>query len=291
MRIGFVGLGKMGSGMARSLLKGGQDLIVWNRSPGPAEDLVREGARRARNVAEVFQTDLVVTMLSTDAAIREAILGTHALAHARAGIIHVVSATISVGFAGKLEEMHRAHGLSYVSAPVLGRPDVAEAGDLHVIAAGEHAALARAMPVLELFGKKVWQVGEKPAMANAAKLAVNFSLACAIEAMAESCALAVRHGIAPETLMEIFDGTLFASPAYKVYGPIVARQKFEPAGFLLEHGLKDIRQTIEAGESVGAPLPFAGILQDNFVDALAHGDVGKDWSAIAAVAFRRAGLK
>jgi hypothetical protein len=290
MAIGFIGLGKMGSGMARSLLKGGQDLVVWNRSSEPAEELVREGARRAPDVAEVFQTDIVVTMLSTDAAIRETILDRDVLARARRGIVHVVSATISVAFADELEQAHHAHGLSYVSAPVLGRPDVAEAGELNVIAAGESHALARVTPVLELFGKKVWTVGEKPAMANVAKLAANFALACAIEAMAESCALALRHQISPETLMEIFTGTLFAAPAYKIYGPVVARQSFEPAGFLLRHGLKDVRQAIEAGEAVGAPLPFASIVRDNFIDAIAHGDADKDWSAIAAVARRRAGL-
>jgi hypothetical protein len=108
--------------------------------------------------------------------------------------------------------------------------------------------------------------------------------------MAEACALARRHELAPETLMEIFTGTLFSAPAYQVYGPVVAKQSFEPAGFLLRHGLKDIRQAIEAGESAGAPLPFAGILRDNFIDAIAHGDADRDWSALSAVAMRRAGL-
>jgi 3-hydroxyisobutyrate dehydrogenase-like beta-hydroxyacid dehydrogenase len=290
MAIGLVGLGKMGSGMARSLLKGGQDLIVWNRSPEPAEELVREGARRARDVVDVFQADMVLTMLSTDAAIRETVLDRDILAKARRGIVHVVSATISAAFADELERAHLAHGLSYVSAPVLGRPDVAEAGELNVLAAGERDALARVMPVLELLGQRVWVVGDKPAMANVAKLAANFSLACAIEAMAESCALARRHEISAETLMEIFTGTLFAAPAYKVYGPVIAKQTFEPAGFLLRHGLKDVRQAIEAGEAVGAPLPFAGVLRDNFIDAIAHGDAEKDWSALSAVACRRAGL-
>lgn len=290
MQIGFVGLGKMGSGMARSLIKAGQSPIVWNRSPDPVDALVREGARRAGSVADVFQSEIVVTMLATDQSIRETILDGRVLSHARPGLVHIVSSTISVGFADELEGLHRAHDLGFVSAPVLGRPDVAQAGELNVLAAGEGDAIIRAMPVLEMFGKKVWPVGARPATANVAKLAANFALASAIETMAESCALARRHDLKPETLMEIFVGTLFAAPAYKIYGPIVAGRRFEPAGFLLEHGLKDVRQAIEAGERAGVPLPFASIVRDNFIDAIAHGDSHKDWSAIADVAYRRAGL-
>jgi 3-hydroxyisobutyrate dehydrogenase-like beta-hydroxyacid dehydrogenase len=290
MEIGFVGVGKMGSGMARSLMRSGASLVVWNRSPGPAAELAREGARQAADVIEVFQADAVVTMLSTDAAIRESILAPGVLAGARPGILHIMSSTISVAFAEELERTHRAHGLAFVSAPVMGRPDVAAAGELNVLVGGEEPAVLRAMPIIEKFATKVWPMGERAGMANVAKLAANFALACAIEAMAEACALARRHEIPSSRLMELFTGTLFAAPAYKVYGALVAEQKFEPAGFLLKHGLKDIRQALEAGEAAGAPLPFASVLRDNFVDATAHGDSEKDWSAVSAVAMRRAGL-
>ncbi len=290
MQIGVVGLGKMGAGMALSLIRSGEALIVWNRSPEPAEELARSGARRARDVGEVFQAETVVTMLATDASIRETILDTEVLRHARRGLLHIVCSTISVAFAEELEREHHARGLAYVSAPVLGRPDVAEAGQLNAIVAGNSEAVARAIPILEKLAKKVWPVGGKAAMANVAKLAANFALASAIEAMAESCALARRHDLPAETLMDIFTGTLFAAPAYKVYGPIVAKQIFEPAGFLLRHGLKDVRQALEAGENAGAPMPFASILRDNFIDAIAHGDEDRDWSALSAVAMRRAGL-
>ena len=290
MRIGVAGLGKMGSGMARSLIRAGQDLVVWNRSPEPAEELVREGAARARDISEVFEADAVVTMLATDAAIREAILAQGVLERARPGMLHIVSATISVPFAEELARIHQEHGLAYVSAPVMGRPDVAAAGELNVLVAGERGAVERASPILGMFAKKVWPLGEKAPMANIAKLAANFALACAIECMGEACALARRNGLEPEALMELFTGTLFAAPAYRVYGPVIAQQRFEPAGFLLTHGLKDIRQAIEAGELSGVPLAFASVLRDNFIDAMAHGDAEKDWSAIAAVVSRRAGL-
>jgi len=290
MKLGFVGLGKMGTGMARSLLRAGAEVLVWNRSPGPAEQLTGDGARWTKDIVELFQAEAVVTMLATDESIRETILDNHVLRQARPGLLHILCSTISVPFAEALEQIHRSHGIALVSAPVLGRPDIADAGDLNVIVAGEPAAVARATPVLEMFAKKLWPVGEKPASANVAKLAVNFTLACAIEAMAEAGALALRHGIPAPALMDIFTGTLFSSPAYKAYGPVVAAQTFEPAGFLLRHGLKDIRQVIEAGESGGAPMPFAGILRDNFIDAISHGDADKDWSALSRVAMRRAGL-
>ena len=290
MHLGVVGLGKMGLGIARSLLRSGQSVIVWNRSPAPAEILVREGALRAADIAEVFQAEAVVTMLSTDASIRETILESDVLRQARPDVLHMVCSTISVGFAEELERLHHKHHLACVSSPVLGRPDVAEAGELNVLAAGDPAAVDRAIPVLELFAKKVWRMGDKAAMANVAKLAANFVLACAIESMAEACALARRNGLDANALIELFAGTLFAAPAYKGYGPVVARQTFEPAGFLLRHGLKDIRQAMELGESSGAPLPFASVLRDNFIDAIAHGDADKDWSAVSAVAMRRAGL-
>jgi 3-hydroxyisobutyrate dehydrogenase-like beta-hydroxyacid dehydrogenase len=241
-------------------------------------------------VCEVFQSDVVVTMLSTDAAIREAILAPGILPGAKPGILHIVSSTISVAFAEELERTHHAHGLAFVSAPVLGRPDVAVAGQLNVLLAGEEKAVARATPIIEKFAARIWSMGARAEMANVAKLAANFALACAIEAMAEACALARRHEIPSNQLMELFTGTLFAAPAYRVYGALVAEQKFETAGFLLRHGLKDIRQVLEAGEAVGAPLPFASVLRDNFVDAIAHGDSEKDWSALSAVAMRRAGL-
>ena len=290
MQVGFVGLGKMGSGMARSLLRAGAELVVWNRSPGPAEELEREGARRAKDVVEVFQAEVVVTMLATDASIRETIFGNHVLRQARPGTLHIVCSTISADFADTLERAHRAHRVAYVAAPVLGRPDVAEAGDLNVLVAGEQDAVARATPVLAMFAKKIWPMGKRSVAANVAKLAANFTLACAIEAMAEANALGRRYNIPAEKLIGLLTDTFFSAPAYKVYGPVVAKQNFEPAGFLLSHGLKDIRQAIEAGEAAGAPLPFAGILRDNFIDAIAHGDAEKDWSAISAVALRRAGM-
>ena len=290
MDVGFIGLGHMGSGMAGRLLKAGHKVRVWNRSPGPAQALAREGAEVAASPGEAFQADAVVTMLATDQAIREVILDAGLLTKAPKGAVHIVSATISVAFCQELERVHDAAGVGLVAAPVLGRPDVAAAGELNVLAAGRPDAVARARPLLDALGKAVWPIGDQPHLASLAKLACNFTLASAIEAMAEACALARRYDLDPRILVDLLTSTLFAAPAYKTYGPMIVAQHFEPANFKLPLGLKDIRLALEAGEAKGAPMPFASVLRDNFVDAIGHGDGEKDWSALAAVAARRAGL-
>jgi len=290
MDVGFIGLGHMGSGMARNLIKAGHSVRVWNRSPGPAEELARDGAQAAASPAQAFEADAVVTMLSADDVVREVILDQGLLDHARPGLVHIVSSTISVAFAQALEPAHERAGVGYVAAPVLGRPDVAAAGELNILVAGRPDAVRRAQPLLDALGRRVWPIGDQPHLANLAKLACNFTLAAAIEAMAEAFALARRYDLDPQILMEVLTGSLFAAPAYKTYGPMIVQQRFEPANFKLPLGLKDVRLALEAGEAVGAPLPFASVLRDNFIDAIGHGDQDKDWSAIAAVAARRAGL-
>lgn len=291
MDVGFIGLGNMGSGMARNLLKAGHRVRVWNRSRQSVDALARDGAEAAATPGQIFDADAVITMLSADDVVREVILDPGLLAGARRGLVHVVSSTISVAFAQELELVHEKAGVGYVAAPVMGRPDVAAAGELNILAAGRPDAVARVQPLLDAVGKRTWLIGDQPHLASLAKLACNFTLASAIEAMAEAFALVRRYDLDPQILMEVLTGTLFAAPAYKTYGPMIVEQRFEPANFKLPLGLKDIRLAQAAGEAVGAPLPFASVLRDNFIDAIGHGDHDKDWSAIAAVAARRAGLE
>jgi 3-hydroxyisobutyrate dehydrogenase-like beta-hydroxyacid dehydrogenase len=290
MDVGFIGLGNMGSGMARNLIKAGHRVRVWNRTRGPAEALARDGAEAAATPGEVFDVDAVITMLSADPIVREVILDPGLLDSARPGLVHIVSSTISVAFSQELEQVHEKAGIGYVAAPVMGRPDVAAAGELNILVAGRPDAVGRVQPLLDSLGKRTWLIGDQPHLASLAKLACNFSLASAIETMAEGFALVRRYDLDPKILMEVLTGTLFAAPAYKTYGPMIVEQRFEPANFKLPLGLKDVRLALEAGEAVGAPMPFASVLRDNFIDAIGHGDQDKDWSAIAAVAARRAGL-
>jgi 3-hydroxyisobutyrate dehydrogenase-like beta-hydroxyacid dehydrogenase len=290
MDVGFIGLGHMGTGMARSLMRAGHQLWVWNRSSAAVEELGAEGARAAADPAEAFQAEAVFTMLADDYAVRQTILDSGALERARPGVVHIVSSSISVGFSEELEEAHTKAGVAYVAAPVLGRPDVAEAGELNVLVAGPPKAIERVRPLLDAIGKQSWPISAEPHLAHLAKLACNFSLAAAIETLSEAFALVRSYGLDAKILKDVLTGTLFAAPAYRTYGELLVEQKFEPALFKLPLGFKDVRLAMEAGEAAHAPLPFASIMRDNFLDAIAHGDGEKDWSAVSMVAARRAGL-
>ncbi|WP_297296948.1 NAD(P)-dependent oxidoreductase [uncultured Methylovirgula sp.] len=289
MDVGFIGLGGMGAAMASRLIAAGHRVRVWNRSQAAVETLRGEGAEAVGDPAETFQADVVLTMLASDEVIEEVIIAPGLLAHARPGLVHLVTATISVDFAKRLETLHAAAGVAYIGAPVLGRPDVAAKGELNVLAAGKAADIARVKSVLDTIGKATWVVGEAPHLANVAKLAANFVLVSAIEAMSEAFAFGERQNVPPRTIAEILTGTLFAAPAYKTYSAAILERKFE-AGFKLALGLKDVRLMLAAGEKAGAPLPFASVVRDNFVDAIAHGEGDKDWAAVSRVAFRRAAL-
>jgi 3-hydroxyisobutyrate dehydrogenase-like beta-hydroxyacid dehydrogenase len=288
MEVGIIGTGAMGSGIAANILKAGHNVRVWDRTPGKTSDLIKQGAKRVERPHDAFGGDAVVTMLSDDNAIRTVLVESGVLAQAKT-TVHIVSATISVAFAKELEAVHKHHGVAYVAAPVLGRPDLAAAGKLNVLAAGEQAAVQKVRPVLDAFGK-TWTIGDEPHQANAMKLACNFMLAAAVEAMSEGAAFVQRHDIAPQKFIELITGTLFAAPVYKTYGPIVASHTFEPAGFPLGYALKDVRLALAAAENAGTPMPFAAILRDSLIDAVAHGAANKDLGALAEVACRRAGL-
>ncbi|MFI6848452.1 NAD(P)-dependent oxidoreductase [Kitasatospora sp. NBC_00085] len=289
MTVGFVGLGAMGQGMAASLLRAGHVVRVWNRSPGPVAALVAQGAEAADGPADAFAAQAVVSMLANDEAVERLLLDPALLAGAAASV-HVNTATVSVALAERAAALHAEHGLGYVAAPVLGRPPVAAAGELNILAAGSTAALAAAEPLLAAMGRRTWYFGERPPQANTAKISANFLLACAIESMAEACSLAEANGVRPADLIEMLSGTLFPGPVYSGYGAMVAERRYEPAGFRLPLGLKDVNLALTAGADAHVPLPFGSILRDAFLDALAHGDGEKDWAAVAAVARRRAGL-
>jgi 3-hydroxyisobutyrate dehydrogenase-like beta-hydroxyacid dehydrogenase len=291
MRVGVIGLGGMGLGMARSLLEAGHEVTVWNRTRNRAEPLVAAGGRVANDPVELFKGDAVLTMLANDEATRSVILDGGVLDHASAGLVHVMAATISPTLSEELAKAHAEKGVDYVAAPVLGRPDVAAKGQLNVLAAGPSSALDKATPVLDAIGAKTWRFGEEAHLANVAKLAMNFMIAAAMETMAEAFALGEKHGLKAADLHALASSTLFAAPVYKNYGQFIVDKAFEPAAFKLPLGLKDMRLALAAGEAVGAPMPLASLLRDNFVDALAHGGAEKDWSGLAEVAFRRAGLQ
>jgi 3-hydroxyisobutyrate dehydrogenase-like beta-hydroxyacid dehydrogenase len=285
----FIGLGGMGRAMAANLLKAGHRVRVWNRSRGPMDELAREGAEPVAEARLAFG-GVVLSMLADDEAVREIILAQRLLEAAPPGTVHVNMATISVRLAEQLAAEHQRHGVQYVSAPVFGRPDVAAAGQLNIVAAGDAAAIDRVQPLLDVIGQRTWRVGPEPRQANAVKVAGNFMIAAAIESMAEAAVMVERFGVTSSELLNVMTNTLFAAPVYKSYGALIAERRYEPAAFRLALGLKDMRLVLEAADSARTPMPFASVLHDHLLEAVAQGQGEWDWAALAEVARRHAGL-
>ena len=292
MKVGVIGLGNMGAGMAANLLKAGHDVTVYNRSPEKAEALVAEGASAAGSVADACRGDAVMTMLAHDAAVEDAVLGENGVVAALpAGAVHVSSSTISVALAEKLAVAHANAGQRYVSAPVFGRPNVAAAGQLVVVAAGEPAAVQAVEPLLEAIGRKTFVLSNSPADANLMKLSGNFLIASVLESLGEALALVGKAGIDGRQYVDILTSTLFNAPIYATYGPLIAEGKFQPAGFAAPLGLKDISLVLAAAQDLRVPLPLASLLRDRLLSLLAQGGDELDWSAIGRLAARDAGIR
>jgi 3-hydroxyisobutyrate dehydrogenase-like beta-hydroxyacid dehydrogenase len=293
MKIAFLGLGNMGSHMARHLLRAGHDVTVWNRTPSKADGLRTEGAKVGKSAGEtVRDAEAVITMLADDHAVESAVLHSEGLLdHLSSGAVHISMSTISVALSKKLAEEHSKHGHQYIAAPVFGRPEAAEAGKLFVVAAGDKLAVERCKPLLEILGQRVFVIGDKPEMANVVKLSGNFLIASVIESLGEAIALTRKYGIDPHDYVEFLTNSLFAAPIYKTYGGIIAEEKYLPAGFKLRLGLKDVRLALAAAESVDTPLPFASVLRDHMLTAIGRGMEEMDWSSTAKLAAENAGLK
>ncbi|TCI10665.1 NAD(P)-dependent oxidoreductase [Dyella soli] len=290
MKVGFIGLGAMGSAMASNLIKAGHEVTVWNRSPAAAEPLGSLGARVVRTADRAAQGDVVFSMLANDEAVREVILSGGLLDEMDRGTVHVNHATISVALARELAAEHARRGLDYVAAPVFGRPDAAAAARLTIVAAGKPAVIERVRPLLEAMGSRVWSMGDAPERANVVKIAGNFMLGAAIESMAEASALTRSYGVSAADFLEVMTHSLFATPAFQGYAALIAEQRYTPAGFALPLGYKDIGLALAAADAARVPLPLAGLLRDSLLEALSAGDEDVDWSIMAQVASRRAHL-
>jgi len=290
MRVGFIGLGRMGSGMVASLLRAGHEVTVYNRTPSKAQGLVEQGARAAAGVADACRGDVIVTMLADDSAVEGVVFSEKGMiCSLEKGAIHVSMSTISVALAERLTAAHANAGQRFVAAPVFGRPEVAAAAKLFIVAAGAPDALDACLPLFEAMGQKTFPIGEQPKAANLVKLSGNFLIASVIEGLGEAMALVGKAGVDQRQYLDLLTSTLFTAPVYKTYGGLIAEQRFEPPGFAASLGHKDIRLTLAAAETLRVPMPFAGVLHDRFLTLLAHGGEALDWSAIGQLAAKDAG--
>jgi 3-hydroxyisobutyrate dehydrogenase-like beta-hydroxyacid dehydrogenase len=290
MKLGFIGLGRMGAAMAANLVRAGHDVSIFNRTPGRSAALIEQGAHEAADVAGVCGGDAVVTMLADDDAATSIALGKEGLlAHLRQGAIHLSMSTISVALSKRLAQAHAQAGQRYAAAPVFGRPDMAAAAKLFIVCAGDSATLAACEPLFHAIGQKAYPIGTEPSAANLVKLSGNFLMASAIEALGEAVALIGKAGIDPHTYVEFLTSTVFNLPSYKTYGGLIAQGKFEPAAFAAPLGFKDIRLALAAAENLGVSMPLASLLHDRFMRLLAQGGERLDWSAIGGLAAQDAG--
>ncbi|MGA3228743.1 MAG: NAD(P)-dependent oxidoreductase [Candidatus Binatus sp.] len=292
-KIGFVGLGAMGLPMATNLLAAGYHLMVYNRTASKAEPLIAKGAHRADRAGDVAHPGgIVVSMLADDASVKALVTGEDALAERIAPDgIHVSMSTVSPATTRELAAYHAMRGSVMVAAPVFGRPIQAQAKQLRVCVSGPADAKAKVRPIIDAMGQEVFDFGDNPGAANVVKLAGNFMIAAALEAMGEAVAMMRKSGVDPAAALEMLAKTIFAAPVYQGYGPIIAHGVFTPAGFRLPLGLKDIELVLQTAGAAHAPMPTASLLRDRFISAIARGRSDLDWSAIALGAADDAGLK
>jgi len=292
MRIGFVGLGQMGAAIATNIARADFDLTVWNRSADKAAPLVAAGATVAESPrALAAGSDLVFSILADDGALEAVLEGEDGLlAGLPAGVPHISMSTIAVGTAESVAERHAERGQPFLSAPVFGRPDVAAAGQLNIVVAGPAAEIDRAEPVFDAIGRRLFRVGDHAPAANLVKLCGNFMILSAVEAMAEAMALAEKGGVGGATLLEVMTNTLFDSRAYRNYGPVIAEQRYRPAGFPAVLGLKDMRLVGAAAEENRVPMPLLSLLRDHLLETIAREGEDIDWSGIGLTIGRKAGL-
>ena len=291
MQVGFLGTGRMGKAMAANLLKAGHRVRAWDKSPAALGELKAAGAEIAAGAAETVSGDALISMLPNDQALHEVFIAGDLLRHARSDMVSVNMGTVSLDCVDELVAAHKARNIPYVAATVFGRPDVAAAAKLSIMAAGDAAAIDRVQPLFDAMGQRTSRVGPEPRHANIAKIAGNLMVACAIEAIGEAAALLRKHRMSAPDVLDVIITSLFNVPVYQGYGRAIAQQQYVPPGFDLLLGMKDVGLALKAGEQANVPLPFASVLRDAFLDAMANGDADKDWAAIARVAARKAGLQ
>lgn len=293
MKVGFIGLGRMGQGMAGRILNAGNELVVFDVYAPATEPLAKAGAVVAGSIAELAaKREVVVSMLVHDAAIKSVVLDKDGLRDSLPqGAIHVLMGTHGVATVRELEEHHREAGQTLVAAPVLGRPDLAAEGQLGIVVSGPDEAVAQVQPLLEAMGRRQFLAGPKPESATAIKLANNAALGCAMVAMAEGFSLIKRYGVPPQVFQDVMTEGLFSAPAYKIYGQKMVDESFDEVGSPISVGLKDARLIAEAGALANVPLPSHNVYLDRLLGATAHGDGERDQAVLGREQARAAGLE
>jgi 3-hydroxyisobutyrate dehydrogenase-like beta-hydroxyacid dehydrogenase len=293
-RVGFVGLGRMGRAMAPHLAAAGHKVVAYVRDAEQIPSLEALGLRPTADFAALSDCELVITMLPDDSAVREVVLGSRSadglLVGLKSGAVHLSMSTISPSAASELAGRHAQYRQGFVSAPVFGNPEAAEARQLYIIAAGAAPDLDRCAAVFDALGQQTFRVGSDPASANLIKLAGNVMSAATLEVLGEVFALARKRGLDPRQLLAILTGTMFGSRVHKIYGAKIAEQQYAPGNFIFPLALKDVRLALQEAEAAGVPMPSVSVVRDRLITGIARGYAGRDWSALGLLAAEEAGL-
>jgi 3-hydroxyisobutyrate dehydrogenase-like beta-hydroxyacid dehydrogenase len=291
-RVGFIGLGRMGSAIAGNILKAGFQLTVYNRTAEKMKALIAEGAAAASSPREAAAgADAVLTCLMDDASVLDNVTGENGLlAGLKPGAVHIGTTTVSPRCAAQLADLHAAHGSHYVAAPLVGRPDVAARGQLLTFVAGDPEVIAKCTPVFQAYTLGVTNVGNEPRLANSLKLALNYVGISLIELMGQVYAFGEKSGIDVQFLNQMLH-TMVGPPALREYADRIRDRNFDDVGFDLLSGLKDVELMLQASTDTRVALSYASIIKEKFLAAIAHGMGGKDWSAIYELTRMNAGLE
>lgn len=290
LSVACVGLGRMGSGIARNIQNAGFGLTVFNRTTEKMKPLVEAGAAAASTPREAAAAaDIVVTNLMDDASVLGAVSGDNGiLAGMRPDAIHIGTTTISPSLSTRLGELHAAQGSHYVAGPVAGRPDAAAAGKLFTFVAGKPEWLERCRPVMDAYANRIIPMGEDPAIAMSMKLVGNFMVASLIELIGEAYVFAECRGVDPSIITNMFKQFI---PAAGEYVDRIGTRDFGRAGFTLDGGTKDITLILQAAAEVHAPLSYASVVRDKCLAAQARGMGQLDWSVMTETSRFDAGQK
>jgi len=294
-RVGFVGLGQMGTAMAANLAAAGHRVIAYIRHPEQADRLTALGLEPTANFAELFGCNIVISMLPDDAAVREIVFGREDVgldglaAGLSPGSIHLSMSTISTAAASELASEHAINGQSYVAAPVFGNPDAAKARQLYIIAAGATADVQRCRPLFDSLGQRTFLVGNDPAQANLIKLLGNMMTATTLEMLGEIVAVLRKRGVDPAPFLDIMTSTMFGGRAHKIYGAKIVAEQYVP-GFRLPLALKDVRLALAEADSAGVPMPSVDVVRDRMLTGMGRGHGDLDWSALGLIAAEESGI-
>ena len=292
MRAGFIGTGRMGQAMVRRLLGAVHQVGVYNRTPEKAKPLADAGAIIVPSIADAARFgDAVYTMLADDAALEDVVFQPGGLLAALAkGRIHICAGTHGISIIKKLKAAHAQHGHALICAPMLGRPELVSSGTAGVVASGPADAMAKCKPLFDAIGRRTFEAGADPEAAAAIKIANNFVLGCAIEAMGEGFSLTRKYGVETGVFYDVMTDGLFNCSAYKVYGKIMVDESYAKVGQMAVLGLKDANLALDAGHIASVPLPSGNVWRDRLIGAVAHGDGDKDWAVMALEQARASGL-